>query len=216
MSLPLTLEEKSIKTRPSPCPSFRKMPSTESLHKVCLLLGFEGFYIQNQYYCRELGWSAVKEGACGNIKYRMPMTLQQIKGRDRLNVTYLTARVHGLAFDDDPGEEAKPYTCFEQDVQDLYHKYKTDDQPWVAYKGGQAVKDTLKKLGIEAINLEHWGCKKIQSLLDPDTEPPEEDCGHHERGYCAAVKCNTFRQWLEWAKHQDDLHPTLGNCHFWN
>ena len=95
------------------------MPSTESLHKVCLLLGFEGFYIQNQYYCRELGWSAVKEGVCGNIKYRMPMTLQQIKGRDRLNVAYLTARVHGLAFDDDPTEEAKPYACFEQDVQDL-------------------------------------------------------------------------------------------------
>ena len=77
-------------------------------------------------------------------------------------MAYVTGRVHGLAFDDDPTEEAKPCACFEQDVQDLYHKYKTDDQPLVAYKGGQAVKDTLKKLGIEAINLEHWGCKKIQ------------------------------------------------------
>ena len=37
----------------------------------------------------------------------------------RLNVAYVTARVHGLAFDDDPTEEAKPYACFEQDVQDL-------------------------------------------------------------------------------------------------
>ena len=77
----------------------------------------------------------------------MPMTLKQIKGRDRWNVAYVTGRVHGLAFDDDPTEEAKPYTCFEQDVQDLYDKYKTEDQPLVAYKGGQAVKDTLKKLG---------------------------------------------------------------------
>ena len=192
------------------------MQTTESLHKVCLLLGFEGFYIQNKYYCRELGWSAVKEGACGNIKYRMPMTLKQIKGRDRWNVAYVTGCVHGLAFDDDPTEEAKPYTCFEQDVQDLYHKYKTDDQPLVAYKGGRAVYETLKKLGIDAINLEHWGCKKIQSLIDPDTEPPEEDCGHHERGYCATVKCVTFREWLEWAKQQENLHSILGNNDFWD
>ena len=133
------------------------MPTTESLHKVCLLLDFEGFYIQDKYYCRELGWSAVKEGTCGNIKYRMPMTLKQIKGRDRWNVAYVTGRVHGLAFDDDPTEEAKPYTCFAQDVQELYDKYKTEDQPLVAYKGGRVVSETLKKLGIDAINLEHWG-----------------------------------------------------------
>ena len=75
---------------PLPCPSFRKMQTTESLHKVCLLLHFEGFYLQNKYYCRELGWSAVKEGTCGNIKYRMPMTLKQIKGRDRWHVAYVT------------------------------------------------------------------------------------------------------------------------------
>ena len=183
------------------------MPSTESLQKVCLLVDFEGFYIQDKYYCRELGWSAVKEGTCGNIKYQTPMSLKQIKGRDRWNVAYVTGRVHGLAFDDDPTEEAKPYACFEQDVQKLYDKYKTDDQPLAAYKGGQAVKDTLKKLGIDAINLEHWGYRKIQTLLDPDTESPEEDCGHHERGYCATVKCNTFRQWLEWAKQQENFIP---------
>ena len=98
----------------------------------------------------------------------------------------------------------------------MYDKYKTEDQPLVAYKGGQAVKDTLKKLGIDAINLEHWGCRKIQSLIDPDTEPPEEDCGHHQRGYCATVKCVTFRQWLEWAKNQENLHSTLGNNDFWD
>ena len=86
------------------------MPSTESLHKVCLLLNFEGFYIQDTFYCRELGWRSVKEGTYGNIKYRMPMSLKQIKGRDRLNVAYVTGRVHGLAFDDDPTACGIPQT----------------------------------------------------------------------------------------------------------
>ena len=40
---------------------------------------------------------------------------------------------------------------------------------------------------------------------------PAEDCGHHETGYCATVKCDAFRQWLQWAKKQDYLYPTLGN-----
>ena len=140
----------------------------------------------------------------------MPMSLKTIKGRDRMNVAYVTGWVHGLAFDDDPTKEAKPYACSEQDVKELYDKYKTEDQPLVAYKGGRVVYETLKKIGIDAINLEHWGCKKIQTFIDPDTESPE-DCGHHARGYCAKVKCNTFRQWLEWAKQQDYLNPTLGN-----
>ena len=145
----------------------------------------------------------------------MPMSLRKIKGQDRLNVAYVTGRVHGLAFEDDPTEEAKPYSCLVEDGKELYDKDETEDQSLVAYKGGQVVYEALKKLGIEAINLEHRGCKKIQTFIEPDTEPPE-DCGHHERGYCATVKCNTFRQWLEWAKKQENLYSTLGNNDFWH
>jgi len=131
-----TLEKKyKNPSLPSPPPSFRKMPPTESLQKVCLLLGFEGFYIQNQYYCRELGWSAVKEGTCGNIKYRMPMSLKQIKGRDRWNVAYVTGRVHGLAFDDDPAEEAKPYGCLNKMSESCTTNTKQTIDPWSLTKG---------------------------------------------------------------------------------
>jgi len=38
-----------------------------------------------------------------------------------------------------------------------------------------------------------------QNLVKRGMEPAE-DCGHHETGYCATVKCDAFRQWLQWAK----------------
>ena len=38
-----------------------------------------------------------------------------------------------------------------------------------------------------------------QNLVKRGMEP-EEDCGHHETGYCATVKSDAFRQWLQWAK----------------
>jgi len=30
------------------------------------------------------------------------------------------------------------------------------------------------------------------------------------------VKCDAFRQWLQWAKKQDYLYPTLGNNDPWH
>ena len=40
-----------------------------------------------------------------------------------------------------------------------------------------------------------------QNLVKRGMEPAE-DCGHHETGYCATVKCDAFQQWLQWAKKQ--------------
>ena len=127
----------------------------------------------------------------------------------------MTGRLHELAFEDDLTEEAKPQTCFQQDLKDLYETHKTPEKPLVAYKGGRVVNDALEELGIENINLEHWGCPKIETLVTGGMEP-EEDCGHYETEHCAAVKCDAFRQWLQWAKKQEALYPTLGYNDPWH
>ena len=54
----------------------------------------------------------------------------------------------------------------------MYHKYKTKDQPLVAYKGGRAVNDTLKKLEIDAIKDQDE--KKIDQLLIPRTKKQDQ------------------------------------------
>ena len=43
--------------------------------------------------------------------------------------------------------------------------------------------------------------KFSQNLVKRGMEPAE-DCRHHEKGYCATVKCDAFRQWLQWAKNK--------------
>ena len=57
--------------------------------------------------------------------------------------------------------------------------------------------------------------KFSQNLVKRSMEPAE-DCGHHETGYCATVKSDAFQQWLQWAKKQDYLYPTLGNNDPWH
>ena len=57
--------------------------------------------------------------------------------------------------------------------------------------------------------------KFSQNLVKRGMEPAE-DCRHHETGYCATVKCDAFRQWLQWAKKQDYLYLTLGNNDPWH
>ena len=57
--------------------------------------------------------------------------------------------------------------------------------------------------------------KFSQNLVKRGMEPAE-DCRYHETGYCATVKCDAFRQWLQWAKNQDYLYPTVGNNDPWH
>ena len=51
--------------------------------------------------------------------------------------------------------------------------------------------------------------KFSQNLVKRGMEPAE-DCGHHETGYCATVKCDAFRQWLQWVKKTRLPLPDLG------
>ena len=57
--------------------------------------------------------------------------------------------------------------------------------------------------------------KFSQNIVKRGIEPAE-DCRNHKTGYCATVKCDAFRQWLQWAKKQDYLYPTLGNNDPWH
>ena len=48
--------------------------------------------------------------------------------------------------------------------------------------------------------------KFSQNLVKRGMEPAE-DCRHHD---CATVKCDAFRQWLQWAKKSRLPLPDLG------
>ena len=52
--------------------------------------------------------------------------------------------------------------------------------------------------------------KFSQNLVKRGMEPAE-DCRYHETGYRATVKCDAFRQWLQWAKKQLQSRLPLPN-----
>ena len=182
----------------NPCPNVTSficnMTSSRTLEWICLLIDLEGFFIEKIFYCRELGWRSRTER--GNVKYRIPHYFHQLTPKDKVTTTYVTKRVHGLTFYDHPNEQAKPQACVQQDILQLYQRFKSPNQDLVAYKGGHIEKDILKRLNILTINLEHWGCPKFETLLKQGFQEVA-DCGHHHpSGHLSTIECETFWHWL--------------------
>ena len=178
------------------CTSFANMPSSKTLNRVCLLIDFEGFYLNNVFKCREMGWRSWNNHR-GNIKYKMLHYFEALREKDKVTAKCVTKHIHGLTFNVGDHEHPKPQECLYQDVYELYNTFKTLQQDLVGYKGGHFEKDVLNELNIPCINLEEWGCPKFDKLMKRGF-PRVVNCGHHIHNWthCATVECEAFWTWL--------------------
>ena len=125
--------------------------------KVCMILDFEGFFVDKTFRVRELGYYTW-QGEYGRHAFYMKPSWCNLSLRDRKTVSYVKYNVHGLTYQPRREEKAHEYYRVEEVVRDLYEETKTGDRPVVTFKGGHV------ELNIQRINLEVYGCPKYDVL----------------------------------------------------
>ena len=78
----------------------------------------------------------------------------------------------------------------------MWEQFNTPTQCVVAYKEGTLENTFLTQLKIPFVNLEEYGCPKLDYL--PDTYYPLVNCGCHFNlsFHCSMAECNAFMRWF--------------------
>ena len=168
-----------------------------ALERICLIIDMEGYFLP-KFYARELGYAHYL-GGFGQHFYEMPMKYSDLLPSQVKQVVYVTRRIHGLSFTPTHFENAKPQDQLPVDVVNLYKQYKTNQKMMVAYKGGHIEKELLSKLDIPSVNLEEFGCPKVDELMHLGCGQEVWDCGHHMGtgiAHCSMAECRILQDWI--------------------
>lgn len=171
-----------------------------SLSNVCLIIDFDGFFVNKKFYVREMGFYSLTKNVCGSYRFKLNHLVKKLTDKDWKCIRYCSKYIHGLSFRKLPGE---------QDIFNLnfltalvrieYEQSKRQNKFLVAFKGGHVEKDLLQKMGYPYVNLENFGCPKFDFLPWPEVP----DCGYHkklkkgETVHCPQVECVAFAEWVK-------------------
>ena len=174
------------------------MSQVKALERICLYIDMEGFFLP-KFHVRELGYVTYL-GGCGSKHYCLPMKYTDLMPSQQKQAAFVTRRIHGLPFTPTHFEDAQPQEQLVQDVTDLYQLYMTEDKPVIAYKGGHIEKDLLKELELGPfVDLEDFGCPKVEELIHMGLGYEVWDCGLHQgmgTAHCAMAECQILRDWV--------------------
>ena len=172
----------------------------KALERICLIVDMEGFFLP-KFYARELGYANYLGGS-GARHYKMPMKYVELTPTQQRQANFVTHRIHGMPFNATHFEDARHQEQLSQDVTDLYQLYVSEEKPVIAYKGGHIEKDLLEELELAPfVNLEDFGCPKVEELMHAGISQEVWDCGnHHGMGtaHCAMAECQILREWVDY------------------
>ena len=175
------------------------------MDKVCMVVDLEGFTVDKRFYVRELGAFDWKGRRC-NYKFFMPMPFESLSDRDRRSVRYVTRHVHGLPFKPKGFELAMSQEYVEQTLMNLYRRSKTETLDVVGYKGGHVEREVLRKLNIPYLDIEAFGCPKVEGLFHSGMNGTN-GCGQHEgQVHCSTLECELFWWWVTDYLEENDRH----------
>ena len=157
--------------------TYLTMSQTKALERICMIIDMEGFFLP-KFYARELGYSNYL-GGCGSKYYQMPMNYTELLPSPQKQTAFVTRRIHGMPFFSTHFENAQPQEKLAQDIVDLYQLYMTAEKPVIAYKGGHIERDLLNELEVPSVDLEVFGCPKVQDLMNAGIGYEVWYCGHH-------------------------------------
>lgn len=167
------------------------------LKNVCLIIDFEGFFVNGRFHVREMGYFSLTDEENASYLFNLKKITRIITRKERYTADWCTMNKHGLTIVSAPFEK----DLFVEDnliqlVKNCYVRSKKATKDIVGYKGGNVEEQLLNELGIKHLNLEDYGCPKFEHL------PPLEneiDCGHHviKNKHCAKVKCKAFAKWVK-------------------
>ena len=142
------------------------------------------------------------DGQRGHTMVRSACRFNDLSEKDKKTVSYTTNVLIGLPFEATAEESAIKQNEIEQYIQDVYDQVKEGERQLVALKGGHREKDVLKKIGIPYVNIELFGCPKLEKLTNLGYKLLIPNCAHHRkrcdvRLHCSMVECIAFLDWIK-------------------
>ena len=144
-----------------------------------MILDLDGYFVNHHFHIREMGWCDI-QGQPSSYHFTPALDYSQLDWKDRKTVNYVYHPIHGLRFNANPSEQALPDSLAMVMLQTLYRSLCTSTQYVVAYKGGSVEQTLLDKLNIPHVNLELFGCPKVDVLIEQGFDPGCS-CGHHQK-----------------------------------
>lgn len=158
-----------------------------ALHNVTHIIDIDGFYVNKQFYPKEICLLSVDNDDALRIDVRLPMSFNELTHKQRSQVCYVTKFVHGLYWTNDidtSGYKAERMLYDAKNVptiiRAILREYadrrrsflEPDPQVLVAYKGGTLERNILVAAGIPCIDLEVYGCPRFETLIQHNMPLP--------------------------------------------
>jgi hypothetical protein len=170
----------------------------EMLRNVVGVLDMDGFCVNEQFYCKELGVLRIGDVYAKSQFFDINMKWSELNEKVRRQCAYVIRNVHHrLPFRVPDGTVAEKLCCLDSIILEFYQRYGTFEASLLAYKGGHYERDLLKRLSIPGVNLEKYGCPRVEVLFDELGWL--EMCGNHLTGnetYRHCPKVEAFGHWL--------------------
>ena len=118
-----------------------------------MIIDFDGYQVKHHPFI-------VRNGSFSwFLENKLPyLSLEQ---RDRKTVNYVFRHIHGLRFESSLPEKALPQHMIKPLIDSAYHHSRTPHR----YMVGHLEKDLLNELQIPSVNLEDFGCPKVEKLI---------------------------------------------------
>ena len=169
-----------------------------SLSDVAGIIDMDGFSIEKEFYCKELGMFKVGDLAARSYFFDLGIRWSDLCAKDRKSCWYVMRNIHKLPFGVPYGVKASKITELSDIVWGFYNEVKQSERSRLAYKGGHYERDLLTKLNIPSIDLEKYGCPKAEILINELVWL--ETCGNHTvadaYAHCAKLEVEAYAHWL--------------------
>jgi len=163
-----------------------------------MIVDLDGYQVNHQpFIVREMGVYSLQHGSFSwFLENKLPYL--SLEKRDRKTVNYVYHHIHGLRFESSKQEKALPQHLVKTMIESAYHRSRTQHQYMVAYKGGYLEKNLLNELQIPCVNLEDFGCPKVEKLIAMGFDVGLT-CGRHAKPthHCPKQETYLFYQWIQ-------------------
>ena len=168
----------------------------KKMEHICMIVDLDGYRVKHQpYIVRELGLYSLQHGSFSwCLENKLPYL--SLEKRDRKTVNYVYHHIHGLRFESSKQEKALPQPMVKPIMESAYLRSRTQQHTTVAYKGGCLEKNLLNELQIPCVNLEDFGCPKVEKLMGMDEG---FTCGRHKKPthHCPKQETYLFYRWMQ-------------------
>ena len=166
------------------------------MNTIVGIIDMDGFTANKTFHCRELGLINVNEDTGISYHFNTGLNWSDLSLKDRKSCAYVCHHIVKLPF---TARQELPLSNLPTIVKDFYADMKTSKTSTLAYKGGHFEKDILRNLNIPSLNLELFGCPKVDHLFDNLIWL--ETCGKHfdinPHRHCPKVEVEVYRTRLK-------------------